>query len=662
MKYGVAWYPEAWPEARWAADLAAFGAAKFNLVRIAEYAWPRLEPEDGTFDFGWLDRAMAMLEEGGFAVVLGTPTARPPAWLIRDHPDALVADLSGVPKRRGAFAWGRPGSATYRKYGERALVEVARRYGRRPGVIGWQIDNEYNRSRISLDPDTVAQFHAWLVKAYGSLDVFLHPEQGFIFPRSIRGPEDLPPPPDFGGWTDLAIAWKKFTGHLFASYQRGQIGIIRAHADPRQWTTTNAIAWQALFDHADVTRDLDFVSWDSYWPTYTFPPAATPDPAMEALGHDYHRGMKRKNFWLLETQFPSVADWAAVNVRLDPGVVRLRGWQAVAHGCDGILYWQARMALAGGGELHGSLLGADGTPRPGIEEVAKLGSELATAADALAGTTPRADVALLHSFESRWAVELQPVHKAFDYVLLLRDHHAPFVRRSLMADVVPPVAPLGAYKLVIAPGLWLMADASAAALREYAEGGGHLVLGVRTAARDEHNATRETRPPGPLAGPAGVEVEEVYPLMDPVGVKAAGRRSLRGRASIWAERLAVRADDVRVLARFAPDAGWLAGRPAVTTRKVGRGRISVLAGWFDPELLDAACAELIRLSGFPARRVYPVGVEVARRFAPDGRAVVIAMNHGPKPAKIPALPGRPLFAKRSKGKWTLAPRDVEVFV
>jgi len=353
----------------------------------------------------------------------------------------------------------------------------------------------------------------------------------------------------------------------------------------------------------------------------------------------------------------------------EPGRIRLRNWQAVAHGADAILYWQWRNALGGQEQLHGSLIGQDGHPRPCFDELAKLGGEFRKAETALAGTTPVARVAFVNSYDARWAVRFQKHHKDYDWVAHFRAHYAPVFARHHAVDIVNAGEALDGYALVVAPALWLLSDHAAETLLEYVHAGGHLLITTRTGCKDTENAMRPALPPSPLAAIAGVEVEDAYPLVTPVAVKGALGS---GRARVWGERLRIIQKDVQVLATFGDDNGWLAGRAAVTTRAVGSGRVGVkhptrqgrvttLAGWFEPALLDRVMARALVDAGLKPRFFGPPGVEFALRTGSDRRATVIVMNHGEKPARLSGVAGQNVLTGRNvAGNWTLAARDVAV--
>ena len=335
---GASWYPEQWPEARWDTDLALMRRANFTVVRVGEFAWSRLEPRDGRFDFAWLDRAIAAAARHGIRVVIGTPTAAPPIWLTEAYPDVLRVNEDGSVEGHGERRQFSFASATYRRYATRIAGELARRYGRNPAVVGWQIDNEIGVP--SFDREAKAQWALWLAARYGTIDALNRRwtteywsqryDRFDQVPLKSRGPHN----------PALMLDFRRFVSTVWADYVGVQAAAIRAHADRRQFVTTNSTSWNNNFDQYLVHRDLDIAAWDDYVPN------GRPDWAANALHHDLVRGYKNRNFWVMEAQ-PGRVDWASLNRSLEPGQVREIAWQAVGHGGDAIVYWQWRSAFNG---------------------------------------------------------------------------------------------------------------------------------------------------------------------------------------------------------------------------------------------------------------------------------------------------------------------------
>jgi beta-galactosidase len=268
-------------------------------------------------------------------------------------------------------------------------------------------------------------------------------------------------------------------------------------------------------------------------------------------------------------------------------------------------------------------------------------------------------VAFLNSYDSRWAIDFQRHHKDYDYVWHLREHYAPFFRRNITVDLVSALeGPSQDCRLAVAPALWVLRDDTAERLKDFVAGGGHLVITTRTGAKDWENAMRPTLPPGPLAPLAGLEIEDTYPLLEPIEVAGKG---LKGRCKIWGERVRIRARDAEVRAVFGKGCGWLEGRPAVVSRPSGRGRVTYLAGWFDERLLDCVMAQVMREAGVKQRFAGPAGVEFAVRSGGRGNEILMILNHTDRPASITGVTGTNLLKGGSvHGRWILRPRDVAV--
>jgi beta-galactosidase len=610
---GAAWYPEQWPESRWDEDLRLMEEAHITFARVGEFAWSRMEPSEGQFDFDWLERAIAKAAQHHVAIVLGTPTAAPPAWLTQKYPDTLRIDTDGrraVHGNRQQFSFTSP---RYRVFCRQIAGEMAKRFGHNPNVIGWQIDNEY--AEPSYDDYAKQRFQEWLKAKYGTLENLNDHWTTAYWSQTYDNWNEIP----FGEGPNnpgLRLEWKRFISDTWADYQQNQIDAIRPHADKDQFITTNFMGFFEGFDHYVVSRALDLVSWDDYVGS------GHVNPDSNGMTHDLNRGFKRQNFWVMETQ-PGAVNWHAINNFLNRGEVRAMAWQAIGRGADAVEYWQWRSALNGQEQYHGTLLGADGTPLPLYTEIQQIGQEFATVGNDLRGTSPQSQVALLYSYDSRWAIDFQRHTQKYDQLGLLRSYYHAIHKLAQSVDVVNPYAPLDGYRLVVAPDLNVMPEDMAEHLLEYARKGGNLVLGPRSGMKDQYNALLPQRQPGFLVDALGGRVEQYYALLDNVPVSGDWGS---GEATIWAEQLKSTAPDAQVLLKYGASNGWLDDQPAVLTRPYGKGRITYIGAILDDKLMSTAASRIVEQSGVtPAFGPVPDGVDVARRES-AGKKIFVIVN------------------------------------
>jgi beta-galactosidase len=625
LHIGAAWYPEQWPEEAWPADVRLMADARFSVARMAEFAWSALQPDAETFDLDWLERAVSLLAASGIRSVLGTPTAAPPAWLVDRHPDLLAVDESGRRVQFGNRCHYCVTSPDLHAAAARLAEQLGRRFGANPSVIGWQIDNEYNR--VCYCDRCRVQFQDFLAGRYGSLDVLNERWSTRYWSQTYSTWDQIPIPigPHNPG---LMLAFRHFVTDRYRRFQRIQIDALRPHLPPEVWITHNFMHWYPGYDHYALSEDLDLVSWDWYVET------GHNDYLRSGAAHDLVRGFKNRTFWLMETQ-PGHVNWLPVNGSQRPGEARAMAWHAIAHGADAVLYWQWRSALGGQEQYHGTLVDQSGRPRPIFEEIRRLGGEIAAASPAIADTMMAdASVAILNSYPSRWSIEAQRHHAEFDYVEHLVHHYRPFASRNVAVDIVSPAARLDGYRIVVAPALVVLHDGVEERLRRFVKGGGHLVLTIRSALKDADNAFFPARQPGPLAELAGVEVEDFYALFEPIPIEGDG---LRGTTRIWAERLALRDGDgapAEVLASFGPGLHWLGGHPAVTARRVGTGSVTYVGGFLDEGSQQALTDRILAEAGVIPVLATPTGVEARARRNREGGEVLILINHGQSAASV----------------------------
>ncbi len=589
---GVCYYPEQWSEDVWATDAARMKALGLTWVRIGEFAWSRMEPRPGQMDWDWLDRAIEVLGAAGLTVVLGTPTATPPRWMLTRHPDMLAHDRDGRPRGFGSrrhYCFSHRG---YREECARIVGLMAERYGRNPYVGAWQTDNEYgcHDTTISYSAAATVAFRDWLAQKYQSPQA-LNRAWGNVFWSMEYGSFDeigLPNLTVTEANPSHVMDFRRFASDEVVSFNRLQTDIIRKHsAYPIAHNYMGAVT---EFDHFGTGADLDIASWDAYPLGFLSDriPASTDhkrrfvhqgDPDFQAFHHDLYRAVGRGRWWIMEQQ-PGPVNWAPYNPDPLPGMARLWAWEAFAHGAEAVCYFRWRQAPFAQEQMHAGLLRPDSVPAPAHDEAATVAQELRDMPDV---GTARADVALVFDYASDWAWQTQPQGKTFSYFWLAFHIYKGLRRLGLNVDILPAdCADLSAYKLVLAPGVATLSDPLLAALATFK---GTAILGPRTNAKTADFATPVPLPPN-LPG-LDMVVARVESLPPDVPVPLASG----GQFINWREKL-----EGSAAVTEATTDGW----PAM----VSVGRMHYLAGWPDDAaltriLLAAAAAEGVETDPLP---------------------------------------------------------------
>ena len=625
FRFGVDYYPEQWPEERWPQDAQLMAAASFNTVRLAEFAWSRMEPQEGHYDFAWLDRALALLAAHGMQAILGTPTASPPPWLMARHPEAFRVREDGRRVTLGNRREYCPNSPIYQDYSRRIVEQMAAHYTGHTAVIGWQIDNEFGDRCYC--PVCAQAFQRWLQQRYGTLDR-LNANWGTAFWSHVYSDwDEIPLPLTTGGSPNpgLALDFYRFCSDSYVAYQQMQIDILRQRC-PGHLITHNLMGFgYDRINYFDLARPLDVVAWDNYQ-RMQWTMQETVDPSHGALAADTMRGLKQQNFWVMEQQ-AGPGGWEIVSVAPRPGELRLWAYQAIAHGADAVLFFRWRTARFGTEEYWHGLLDHDGSTTRRYEEIKRMGAEMARAGDALHGSKVRADVAMLLSYDSRFAFQVQENNPQFSYPAHLQQLYRALHSRHVAVDVVAPGADLAAYKLVVAPALHVLPAAVAADLQRFVEAGGVLLVTPRSGVKDEANAVVERRLPGLLAELCGVEVAEYDSLSAAMGNAIEFLPPELATASplpvgVWCDVLQPRG--ATVVARYTQD--YYAGRPAITLNRHGAGWAAYVGTVGDAHLYTVLAGWLLGMAGVPPILAVPEGVEVAERWQGE-RRLLFLLNH-----------------------------------
>lgn len=640
MRYfGCDYYPEHWPEERWAEDARLMRQAGFNVVRLGEFAWALLEPEEGRYDFAWLDRAIATLAQQGIQTVLGTPTAVPPPWLVTKHPDILQQDEHRRPRHPGSRRHACANNPAYQEHSRRIVAALAGHYAGNPWVIGWQIDNEFGCHSTSTCycDHCAAAFRRWLQARYGRLEA-LNTAWGTVFWSAIYTAwEQIPLP-----WAapaahnpGLLLDFRRFCTDSWRAYQRLQVDLLR-RLNPAWFITHNLMPGFTQLDYFDLAADLDVVSWDNY-------PHGLGSPAAVAFNHDLVYGLKQRPFWVMEQQ-PGPVNWRPVNIPVPPGQVRLWSHQAIAHGAEGLVYFRWRACRFGQEQYHSGLLQHDGRPDRGYAEARQVGAELSRLPRL---SRPPAPVALLFDYEDLWALQLDPHHEDFDYWRLAEALYRRLWAAHVPLDVLPRNADLSGYQVVIAPAPHLIDERQAARWRTFVEEGGRLLLTFRAFVKEPGNTWTEQALPAGLHDLLGLGVAEVLSIPADDDRQAyphhgAGRlvHAALGEAKaaypyrLWAEVLEL--STAQPLLTYAD--GYYAGTPAAAVHRLGRGLACYLGCWLE-DPLPPPLWEVLDLERHLLPAVAPPEVEVARLGDENSRPVLFLLNHAPAPQAV-VLDGR----------------------
>lgn len=499
---GVCYYPEHWPEEMWEQDARRMAAAGLSWVRIGEFAWSRIEPREGQFAFEWLDRAVEVLGGEGLKIVMGTPTATPPRWVLDKHPDMLAVDVQGLPRGFGSRRHYCFSHAGYREAAVRIATKMGQRYGTNPHVQAWQLDNEYGCHATTLSYSLSAQdeFCKWLAAKYQTIEslneawgnVFWSMEYASFDQIELPGRTVCEPNPAH------VMDFRRFSSDQVAAFNRAQATALRELTD--RPLIHNYMGRHGDFDHYRVGEDLDIAAWDSYplgsldtntkWSEqHKQRYVRQGDPDFQAFHHDLYRTVGNSRWWVMEQQ-PGPVNWAPWNPAPHDGMVRLWTWEAIAHGAEVVSYFRWRQAPFAQEQMHAGLLRRDDVDAPALGEARVVAKEL----EEYGAIEQRdADVALVFDYESWWAWQIQPHGADFDYPWLCFEIYATLRKLGIAVDFVSAdCKDFTKRKLVIIPALMCWNEKLADAISDCEA----VVLGLaRTGSKTENMAIPDPLPP-----------------------------------------------------------------------------------------------------------------------------------------------------------------------
>ena len=585
MLHGGDYNPDQWPENVWKEDMRLMKLAGCNAMSVGIFAWAALEPEEGRFEFGWLDRIMDMLAGSGAYAVLATPSGSKPAWMSRKYPEVCRVNSHGLREpHQGRHNHCRT-SPIYREKAQLINRRLAERYKDHPALLIWHVSNEYNGSECFCEL-CLAAWRDWLRAKYADLDQLNHAWWTAFWSHT------------FTDWDQILhvdhsicgmmLDWRRFITDQTIDFFRDETVPLR-ELTPDVPVTTNFMGISTTLDYWKFAAEVDVIAWDSY-PTWHEPGGDTEVACRTAFIHDVNRCMKTGKPFMLIESVPSTTNWMHVSKLKRPGMHLLSSLQAVAHGSDTVQYFQWRKGRGGAEKFHGAVVDHYGSEDSRVfGDVAEVGAALKKL-DAVIGTTVRPEAAVIYDWHNRWGIDLMAGlgRDLRQYAETCIRHYRTLWSRGVPVDVIEELCDFSRYKLLIAPMLYMLRPDVAGRLEKYVAEGGTLVMTYWSGIVDENDLCF-------LGGWPGAGLREVLGIRDEetdatwphernsVVMAEDNPLAMRGRYEARDLFALIHAEGAEVLGTYGGD--FYAGRPALTVNRHGDGKAYYIASRNDESFL-----------------------------------------------------------------------------
>lgn len=655
---GVYYYPEHWDESQWERDFKQMHELGFEFTHFAEFAWAQIEPEEGKYDFEWLDKAVALAAKYDLKVIMCTSTATPPVWLSRKYPEILVRYENGEIRDHGSRQHASFTSRVYRELAYKMIEELARHYGNDPRIIGWQLDNE-PMVQFDFNPAAEVEFRKFLQKRYNNDIDELNKAWGTAFWSQVYSSFDEIKIPRWNQWGTnyhQIMDHRRFAAAQTNDFLNEQCLLIKRYAK-NQWVTTNYIP---NYDegHIGGSPDLDFQSYTRYM-VYGDNEGIgrrgyrVGNPLRIAMANDFFRPFQG-TYGVMELQ-PGQVNWGGINPQPLPGAVRLWLWSVFAGGSDLVCTYRYRQPLFGMEQYHYGIVSTDGVSvTPGGREYEQFIKEIKMLRKKAEGREVKPQeylarrTAILTNHENYWNIDRQKQNHTWSSLGHVEKYYRTLKSFGAPVDFIYEDKDMNEYPVVIAPAYQLADEELVDRWIEYVEQGGNLILTCRTAQKDRHGRLPETKFGEMAYELTGNEIE-FFDLLLP---EDPGKVVMDGKTytwNTWGEILKP-GKDSKVLATYTDE--FYEGKPAVTTRKIGKGTLTYIGvdshdGALEKDVLKKMYSDF----GIPVMDL-PYGVTMEYR---NGFGIVL--NYGDQPYEFTLPKG----AKALIGNETIPTAGVLVF-
>ncbi len=616
-------------------DVRLMKEANVNCVSLGIFAWAALEPEEGKYDFDWMERIIDRLGEEEIQVVLATPSGAMPHWLTQKYPEAMQVQADGkrnLPGKRHNFCYTSP---VMRKKIHAIDSALSERFGRKKNVILWHLSNELggNFADSSCHCELCQEaFRDWLKEKYGTLDNLNRAYWSSFWSHTYSDWSQLHSPAPHGEttMTALTLDWKRFVTHQMSEFTREEIAAVREHSDLP--VTTNFMYFFKGLDYGKMRDDLDIISWDNY-PFWHKTKDEVPAAVKAAANHNIMRSLKKQPFLLMEST-PSSVSWREFNPVKRPGMHMLSSMQAVAHGSDSVQYFQWRKGRGAFEQFHGAVVGhKNGSNTRTFRQVTELGERLNRLSGLIDGTVNRPKAAVIFDWENWWALEdASGPRQDISYIDCILEHYQAMWEAGIDTDFINMDDSLEGYSFVTAPLNYMYKPGYAEKVRKFVEDGGIFATTYFSGIADDTDLCFTGH--HPLADVLGIEQEEIdapseeFPNSFCYGDKTYAAGNLR--------ELIHAAEGTEVVSVYEED--YVKGEPVVTAHSFGKGKAWYLAAAAGEDFLRVFYKDRLREAGLENAlgAELPYGVTVTERVGGGGKEIVFVMNFRDETVKFPA--------------------------
>lgn len=626
--YGAAYYPEYMPYERTDEDIALMKKAGVNVVRVGESTWGLWEPEDGRFEYAWMDSVIEKLHTAGIRVILGTPTYSIPAWMFKKHPEMVVTRLGGQYLYYGLRQNTDLMNVTYRFYCERVIRKILEHYKDNPAIIGFQVDNETS-SAGAANPDVQAGFKEYLKSKFKTVDQ-LNKVWGLNYwGQRLSSWDELPPRDGIinPGWK---LEWERYSQWETTEFLAWQAKIVNEYKRPEQFVMQDfAGPPHPAVSEFDIARSLDLVASNPYHGTQD-----EYDGLTSSYVGDYSRSLKHTNYLVTETNAEAIGWDSKEQFPPYDGQLRLDVYTHVSSGANMVEYWHWHSLHYGQETYWKGVLGHDLQPGRTYDEVSRTAHELQRIGPEIVDLHLKNQVAILYSRDSYFGIEFMKFSDHANYSTVLHQMYNVLYHANVGVDFVfPESTNFSDYKVIVVPPLYVASDALLARLADFVKNGGHLVVAFKSGFCNEYSTVRWEVMPGPLKSAAGFHYQEFSSLRQPLPLADDPfHAGADNKVSEWAEMIVP--DTAKALAYY--DHPFFGKYAAITRNEFGRGSLTYEGTMLSEKLQKAVLLLVLHEAGVTnSDQDLPVAVHVKHGQNRHGKTLHFYLNYSSMPQTVP---------------------------